>query len=164
MGKNDGTSDNVTEGLVLLVTVGLSEGLLVGFIDGDDVGASVTAIVGLAEGLFVDGDEVGASVAVGSDETGDALAVVTSMDVGGSTVSFTSDGGTSVSSEAAGSRGIIDSFLDDDGSSVTFKAEGGRTGIIDGDIVGDTSATELTSMGEATNAPVKLTHRFNPSS
>ena len=164
MGKNDGTSDNVTEGLVLLVTVGLSEGLLVGLTDGDEVGASVTAIVGLAEGLFVDGDEVGASVAVGSDETGDALAVVTSMDVGGSTVSFTSDDGISVSSEAAGSGGIIDSFLGEEGSSVTFKAEGGRIGIIDGDIVGDTSATELTSMGEAIKALVKLTHRFSPSS
>ena len=63
----------------------------------------MTAIVGLAEGLFVGGDEVGASVAVGSDETGDALAVVTLMDVGGSTVSFTCVGGISVSFEAAGS-------------------------------------------------------------
>ena len=107
---------------MLLVAVGLAEGRLV-LIDGDEVGASVTAIVGLAEELSVDGDEVGASVAVGSDETGDALAVVTLMDV-----------------------------------------EGGTTGIIDGNIVGDMSANELTSMGEATKARVKLTHRFRPSS
>ena len=164
LGKNDGASDISTEGLALLATVGLAEGLLVGLIDGDKVGASVTEIVGLAEGLFVDGDGVGASVTVGSAETGDALAVVTSMEVEGGNVSFTSDGGISVSFEATGGGRIIVSFLDDKGSSVSFKAEGGRTGIIDGDIVGDTSATELTSMGEAIKAPVKLTHRFSPSS
>ena len=60
--------------------------------------------------------------------------------------------------------GVFVSSPDDEGSSVLFQAEGGRTGIIDGNIVGDMSANELTSMGEATNSRVKLTHRFRPSS
>ena len=63
VGRNDGTSDEAREGLSLPVTVGLSEALVEGLVDGDEVGTSLTVVDGDKVGAMVTVDEVGASVA-----------------------------------------------------------------------------------------------------
>ena len=106
-------------------------------------------------------------IAVGKSEQTFPFSIILGVGLSSQGVQSTSFSATITVGIAVGSfgTGMVVSFLDDGGSSVLFQAEGGRTGIIDGNIVGDMSANELTSMGEATKVPrVKLTHRFRPSS